>query len=251
MRGERHVVVTGGASGIGLATVQALVDDGSCVTIIDAGGSAISAAEESLEGEDVFCMRADVTDEEEIAEAFEAATEEFGPITGLVNAANILRVATFEATSAELFRQILDVNLVGAFITSAAALDRMGDTLSIVNVSAVSGMRANAGRVAYGASKAGLISMSQAMAVELAASGIRVNCVAPGPINTETTIDTHSAEDRARWSERVPQHRYGLPEEVAAAILFLLSDQASYINGQVLAVDGGFSVAGLMRPVGR
>lgn len=244
---DSHIVICGGASGIGLAAAEALIDRGACVTVVDAEGSAISKAEDRLDGETVLFLRADVTDEDEMVEAFEAAADEFGPVAGLVNAANLLRAAAFEDTSAEVFRQLVDINLVGAFIAAQAALDRMGETLAIVNVASVSGLRANAGRAAYGASKAGLIMMSQVMAVELGASGIRVNVVAPGAVNTEKTMAEHGTEERARWAERVPQHRYGQPDEVAAAILYLLSDEAAYVNGQVLAVDGGFSAAGLMR----
>jgi NAD(P)-dependent dehydrogenase (short-subunit alcohol dehydrogenase family) len=250
MMRDEHVVVTGGASGIGLATAHALLDRGARVTVIDVGGEAVAAAEDRLDGEDIVFIRADVSDEEDMAEAFEDAAAEYGPVTGLVNAANILRVASVEDTSAELFRQIVDINLTGAFIACRAALDQMGDRLSIVNVASVSGIRASAGRVAYGASKAGIILMSQVMAVELGGNGIRVNAVAPGPIQTDAVTRQHSAEERARWTQMVPQCRYGQPEEVAAAILFLLSEEASYINGQVIAVDGGFTPAGLIRPSG-
>lgn len=249
MNGDDHVVVTGGAGGIGLATVQALLDEGACVTVIDQSGEALAGLEEGLEDEDVLCLRADITDEDEMTDAFATATASFGPVTGLVNAAGLQRVQRFEDTSAETFRELLDINLVGALISAQLALDHMGGALAIVNVASVSGIRANAGRSAYGAAKAGLILLTQAMAVELGASGIRVNAVAPGAISTETLLTQHSVEERSEWNARVPQRRYGQSGEVAAAICFLLSDAASYINGHVLPVDGGFSVAGLPRTI--
>lgn len=241
-----HVVVTGGASGIGEATVLALIDEGVTVTILDASADAIARAEDRLSGEDVLALICDVTDEEEVAECLSQAVDAFGPITGLVNCAGIARDIPAEKTSAEMFRQILDVNLTGSFIVCRAALDQMGDTLSIVNLASVSGIRANAGRVAYGASKAGVILMSQVLANEWGASGVRVNVVAPGPVDTPLISSLHTVDDRKLWTAQIPLRRYGRTEEVASAILFLLSPAAGYINGHVLTVDGGFSASGII-----
>jgi NAD(P)-dependent dehydrogenase (short-subunit alcohol dehydrogenase family) len=243
----RHsAVVTGGASGIGLAVVGRLLEDGWPVAVIDADEKALAAAEADFADDRTIFLAADVTDEEDVADAFDQIVDRLGLIGGLVNSAGIARDAPAEETSAELFREILDVNLVGSFICCRAALERMGGSLSIVNLASVSGLRANRGRVAYGASKAGVKLMSEVLALEFGARNVRVNCVAPGPIQTPMVARLHSAEDRQVWLGRVPQGRYGEPEEVAAAIAFLLSPEASYINGHTLAVDGGFLSAGIL-----
>ena len=241
-------IVTGGASGIGRATVARLLEDGWPVAVVDADAEALAEAEDRFNSADAVFFLVDVTDEDEVADVFDQVVDILGPVGGLVTSAGIARDVPVEDTSAELFRQVLDVNLVGSFICAQAALERMGDTLSIVTIGSVSGLRANQGRVAYGASKAGVRTMTEVMATELASRGVRVNCVAPGPVDTPLVARLHSEQDRRLWLERVPQRRYAEPEEIAAAIAFLLSPDAGYVNGHTLVVDGGFSVAGFTRP---
>ncbi len=243
---KHSAVVTGGASGIGMAVVKRLLEEGWPVAVVDADHAALAACEETFSDENAIFLHADVTDEEEVTEAFDGAVDRLGLIGGLVNSAAIARDLTVEETSTELFRQILDVNLVGSFITARAALERMGASLSIVNIASVSALRANKGCVAYGASKAGVKLMSEVMAMEYGHRGVRVNCVAPGPIESPAIARLHSADDRRAWLDHVPQRRYGEPEEVAAAIAFLLSPEASYVNGHTLVVDGGFLASGII-----
>ncbi|MBS3648191.1 SDR family oxidoreductase [Pseudaminobacter sp. 19-2017] len=243
----RHsAVVTGGASGIGKAVVKRLLEDGWPVAVVDSDRAALAEAEAAFSDENAIFLLADVTDDDEIADVFDQAVDSLGLIGGLVNCSAMARDLPVEETSAEFLRQMLDVNLVGSFITSRAALERMGESLAIVNMASVSGMRADRGRAAYGASKAGLKLMSEVLALEYGPAGVRVNCVAPGHVETSGVSRLYAAEHRRSWLKGVPQGRYGEPEEIAAPVAFLLSPEASYINGHTLVVDGGFLSAGVL-----
>jgi NAD(P)-dependent dehydrogenase (short-subunit alcohol dehydrogenase family) len=244
-------IVTGGASGIGLATATVLLDDGWHVAIADANTGALDAARKAFPERSATFHALDVTNEAEVEAAVQSIVDASeAPLAGLVNCAGIAKDVPFLDTDAALFRRILDVNVVGGFIVAKAATRAMlaaGTAGAIVNIASISGLRGNLGRTAYGASKGAVITMTKVMAVELAARSIRVNAIAPGPVDTPLVQAIHNDGIRERFLRTVPQKRYADPREIAHAIAFLLDNRkASNITGQILAVDGGFDAGGLL-----
>ncbi len=241
------VIITGGASGIGFETARILKQRGSVPYLLDLKRDALDEACDRLGLARDSGFALNVADEAAVEAAFAdiAARER---LVGLVNCAGIGADKPLTETTVDDFRRIIDVNVIGTFIAARAAtrywLDK-GETGSIVNISSISGLIGNKGRTAYGASKGGVNTMTLVMANELGPHGIRVNAVAPGPIDTPLARAVHTDDVRRQWHERLPLRRYGQPEEIAKAIAFLLSDEASYVNGHILTADGGFSTAGL------
>lgn len=240
------VAITGGASGIGLAIARAAASVGYRVAVADRDRVALKAARAALPKDALF-SQLDVTDEARvegwIAEAADTAT-----LVGLVTAAGIAADVHVLETSADQFRRILDVNVTGTFLCAKAAARRMRETGggSIVTIASVSGLRGAKGRAAYGCSKAAVINLTQVLAVDLAADGIRANALCPGPVETPLVARVHTPATRAHWLAHVPQRRYGRPDEMAGAVLFLLDPaQSGYVTGVALPVDGGFAGAGL------
>lgn len=238
---RQSAIVTGGASGIGFAVVERLLQDGWPVAVLDANEDQLAIAEDSLSGEDAVFLHGDITDEDEATEAFDEIVDRLGLIGGLVNAASLRRKVSFEETTAEFLRETLEINLVGTFISCRAALERMGQSLSIVNVGSVAGLRATVGHAPFGAATAGVRLLTETLAAEYGGRSVRANYVAPGLVDDVLT----SSNDIKSWLDQVPQGRYGTTQEVAAAIAFLISPEASYINGQSIAVDGGFAISGV------
>ena len=235
-------IVTGGLSGIGDAVARRMVAEGAIVIAADLATDAAVLGDTPLSP-----FHADVADPASIDALVAAVLKRHGRIDCLVNSAGIGKDIAFLDTPLEVFDRVIAINLRGTFIVGQAVARAMRDTGggAIVNIASISGVRANVGRSAYGASKGGVVLLSQVMAVDLADCGIRVNVLAPGPVETPLVAAMHHPAIRKQWTDAVPLRRYGQPDEMAGAAAFLCSDDASYMTGHVLAVDGGFLAAGL------
>lgn len=231
---NKVAVVTGGTSGIGRATALALKDAG--CTVYE-----LSRRAQGVEG--LHHISADVTKEESVRAAVEQIMAREGRIDILVNNAGITRDNLLMLMKPEDFDAVISANLKGTFLCMKAAARQMVKQRygRIVNLSSVVGLRGNAGQVNYAASKAGVIGMTKSLAKELAGRNITVNAVAPGFIDTDMTAALTDAARTAALGA-IPMGRMGAPEDVARAVAFLAGEDADYITGQVLAVDGGMSM---------
>ncbi len=244
-------LVTGAARGIGLATAKRFLADGWHVALLDIEGALLESAVAALQDpEATLALTCDVSDADGVAAAMTAIVGRFGRLDALVNNAGVAVFAPVLETSDADWNRIMAVNLTGPFLCTKAAapLLREHGGGAIVNITSISAVRASTLRSAYGSSKAGLAHLTKQLAVELASLGIRVNGVAPGPVETAMAKAVHTPEIRADYHDAIPLNRYGLEEELAEAIFFLCSDRASYITGQILAVDGGFDATGIGLP---
>jgi NAD(P)-dependent dehydrogenase (short-subunit alcohol dehydrogenase family) len=247
----RVAFITGGGSGIGLATTRRLLASGWRVAVADRDAAALEVVREAHAGlaRALFVTPLDVTDEDAVAKAVSAAAATLGGLDGVVNSAGIAADIPALDTPVDLFRRILDVNVVGSFIVARAAARLMKDAGggAIVNMASVSGLRGSKGRSAYGASKGAVAVLTQVLANELARFAIRVNAVAPGPVDTAMVKALHTEADRALWARHIPMGRYADPDEIAALIEVLLDGTRSgYMTGAIVPVDGGFNGAGII-----
>ena len=237
----RAAIVTGGAAGIGLGIVQRLLDDGMNVLAADRNPNACDAARRLLEGRPAHVMEADMADEEQVREVMDEALVHFGRIDLLCNNAGVRHIAPLADIPFADWQESFRVNVDAALLGARAVLPAMREQGSgvIVNIGSISGTAPYAEGGAYGASKAALIALTRVMAMEFGPLGVRVNCIAPGSIDRNGTGEMSSSH--------IPIGRAGTPHDVASLVAYLASDEASYLNGAVIVLDGG-ATAGRTRP---
>jgi 3-oxoacyl-[acyl-carrier protein] reductase len=241
----KGALVTGSARGIGRAVAETLLAAGAKVVINDLSPEAVEETAKELDpsGEKVFGIAADVSNSASVAELINAAQEKLGNIDILVNNAGITRDGLLMRMKEEQWDMVLNINLKSAFlVTKAVCRNMMRTGGAIVNMASVVGQMGAFGQTNYSASKAGLIGFTKSCAREMASRNIRVNAIAPGFIKTPMT-DALKEEIIEKIKTNIPMGSLGVPEDVAKAVTFLVSDAASYITGQVLNVDGGMVMA--------
>ena len=244
-------LVTGAGRGIGLATARRFLAEGWRVALLDIDPALLEAAMAALAAPgDTLALPCDVADVASVQASVRRAAAQFGRLDALVNNAGTAVFKPMLETTPEEWTRVMAVNLTGPFVATNAAAPLMaeGGGGAVVNITSISGLRASTLRVAYGTSKAALAHLTKQQAVELAALGIRVNAVAPGPVETAMAKAVHSPEIRKDYHDTIPLNRYGLESELAETIVFLCGPRASYITGQVIAVDGGFEATGIGLP---
>lgn len=240
---HKTVIVTGSARGIGLAIAKRFSSMGANVVISDIDQDAVDKVAAELESSAIG-IKANVTKSAEVEDLFKQTVDKFGSVDVVVNNAGITRDTLMIRMDEKDWDMVLDINLKGAFLVTKSAAKLMMKQRSgrIINISSVVGLNGNAGQINYASSKAGLIGMTKTAAKELGIRGVTVNAVAPGFIETEMTKNLPDAA-KEQFLTHILLKRVGLPDDVASAVSFLASDDAAYITGQVLSVDGGMSIS--------
>jgi NAD(P)-dependent dehydrogenase (short-subunit alcohol dehydrogenase family) len=251
-------VVTGAARGIGLACARWFLAHGRRVALIDIDNDTLQRTllemADAVEAGLLLGLHADVSSPEQVREAFARIDARFGRVDALVNNAGVAVFKRIGETTWEDWKYVLNTNLDGPFLCTQAAAPLMlrerqgGPGGAVVNIASISGLRASTMRVAYGTSKAAIIHLTKQQAIEYGNAGIRVNCVAPGPVDTEMSKLVHTVAIRSDYYDAIPLNRYGTVEEIANAVGWLCGPDASYVNGQTVAADGGFDASGVGLP---
>ncbi|MBC7505769.1 MAG: SDR family oxidoreductase [Sandarakinorhabdus sp.] len=244
---KKVVVITGGGGGMGVELCAAFAREGARVVLIDAFEQCVASGVAALKerGHDVGSAILDVADEKNVSAAFDRIVAEEGAIDVLVSAAGIRPVGNALEQPLDQWEACMRVNVTGVFVCARNAARHMlkKGSGAIINIASVNGVRAVTGMAAYNASKAAVISLTQTLASEFAPHGIRVNAILPAQVETPM-IAEQVGEERKRREERIPLGRYGKPQEIASAACFLASDDASFITGHPLALDGGYLAFG-------
>ena len=244
---SKTALITGAARGIGLATSRKFSQNGYQVLMLDKDSSLLDEQVKEVNG--AKALHFDISALDAAQYVVKTMLNSCDSLTTLVNNAGVAEFNDLERTSVQSWRRVMDTNLDGMFYLSQALIPHLKKARgSIVNIASISGLRASTLRVAYGTSKAAVMQLSKQQAVELGEYGIRVNCVAPGPVRTKLAMAVHTKDIIDAYHDAIPLNRYGREEEIASAIYFLASDEASFITGQVLSVDGGFEATGVGLP---
>ncbi|SMX40435.1 SDR family NAD(P)-dependent oxidoreductase [Maliponia aquimaris] len=244
---KKCAIVTGAARGIGLATTDLLLEQGWQVAMLDRDEDAL--LEQVSLRDNVLPLVRDVSNPQDVGAMVRETVTWSGRVDALINNAGVAEFGPVEMCTFEIWRRVMETNLDGVFLCTQAVTPELKKTKgSIVNIASISGLRASTLRVAYGTSKAAVIQLTKQHAAELGEYGIRVNCVAPGPVKTKLSMAVHTPEIIQAYHDSIPLNRYGSERELAEVIVFLASDKASYVSGQVVAVDGGFDSTGVGLP---
>lgn len=243
----KTAIVTGAARGIGLATTDLFREMGWQVAMVDRDREELEKV--AADRDNILAVCRDVSNPQEV-DAMMRDTLAWSPtVDALVNNAGVAEFGSIEDCDFTTWRRVMETNLDGVFLCSQAATPALKESRgAILNIASISGLRASTLRVAYGTSKAGVIHLTKQHAAELGEYGIRVNCVAPGPVKTKLSIAVHSPEIIKAYHDSIPLNRYGTERELAEVICFLCSDKAAYVTGQIVSVDGGFDSTGVGLP---
>lgn len=240
-------IVTGAARGIGLATARLFLAKGLQVAMVDRDSDELHRAASGMQG--VLPVVCDVSQEQQVENMVSTVLHWSGRIDALVNNAGVAEFGPIAQTSFQRWQTVMQTNLDGVFLCSQVVLPALRQSRGcIVNIASISGLRASTLRVAYGTSKAAVIHLTKQQAAELGEWGIRVNGVAPGPVKTKLAQAVHSPDIVRAYHDAIPLNRYGSEDEIARVIVFLASEEASYLTGQIIAVDGGFDATGVGLP---